>query len=293
MSIKYTLSVIMLASLVACGGGGGGSPGSDVASPTRLPVNGIVLSADLAPANLSCTDYVEYDTGNGRLTNNVWNKQAAGTFPYAQCITAKGPLSAKVYGWSWNWPANSGSVFAYPEIVYGWKPWNGGSSNVPTLPIRVSAITTLRFSYDLTVTTNGKHNVSTSMWLTSNGATSNKPDSSHITTEFMIWTDGYDFHPAGNLAAIYTTQTGTQYEVWFDPYQTDASGQNANVWKYVAYRAVVPSLTPTIDLKLILQDAVTRGYVSATDYVSNVELGNEIMSSSGQTWINSISLVAQ
>ena len=293
MSIKYALSATMLAALVACGGGGGGGNVAIDRTVSTTPAQGIILSADPAPTNLSCTDYAEYDTGNGRLANNVWNKQAVGAFPYTQCITTKGPLSAKIFGWSWNWPANSGSVFAYPEIVYGWKPWNGGTSNVSALPIRVSAITTLRFSYDLTVITNGKHNVSTSMWLTSSGATSNNPDASHITTEFMIWTDGYDFQPAGNLAAIYTTQTGTQYEVWFDAHQTDASNQNTNVWKYVAYRAVVPSLTPTIDLKLILKDAVTRGYVSDSDYVANVELGNEVMSGTGQTWINSISLVAQ
>ena len=289
MSVKYTLSAIMLAALTACGGGGSG--GTIVSA---APAGNSVLSADPAPANISCTDYSEYDTGNGRLANNVWNKQAAGTFPYTQCLTAKGPLSAKIFGWSWNWPANSGSVFAYPEIVYGWKPWNGGTSNVPTLPIKVSAITTLRFSYDVTVITNGKHNVATSMWLTSNGTTSNNVDASHVTTEFMIWSDGYDFQPAGNMAGIYTTLTGTQYEVWFNTSQVDASGQNLNLkWKYVAYRAVVPNLAPTIDLKLILKDAVTRGFISSSDYVSNVELGNEVMSSSGQTWINSISLIAQ
>lgn len=292
----------MLATLAACGGGGAGSNGPTSTSPDSVinanDANGnranIVLSVDPLPTNLGCVDYFEYNTGNGILTNNVWNKQAAGNFAYSECVTYKGPASAKIWGWSWNWPSNSGNVFSYPEIVFGWKPWNPDASTTSSLPKKISSLNTLNFSYDLTVTTNGMHNVATSMWLTDNGvAYAGLPNASHITTEFMIWTDGYSWSPAGTLRGHYTSPTGIVYEVWFTPFHGDSSGQNSIVWKYVAYRATTPTLSTTLDIKSILNDAVTRGFVSANDYVSDVELGNEVMSGAGQTWINSISLVVQ
>ena len=39
-----------------------------------------------------------------------------------------------------------------------------------------------------------------------------------------------------------------------------------------------------------MADAVSRGLVNSNNYIANVELGNEIMSGSGVTWINKFSV---
>ena len=259
--------------LSACGGGSG-------------PVQPALTAS---PVNLTCVDYAQVSTNIGTLTNNVWNRQAAGSFAYSQCLTARNRNTSPQYGWSWSWPTNSGSVFSYPEVVLGWKPWNGGQTTVPSLPIRVNAINNFSWSYAVEVHTTGIHDIATSMWLTSNGATSNNVDTSHLTTEFMIWSDGYAFSPAGNMVGQVGIN-GVNYEVWSDPNQTDASGQNSNVWKYVAYRMTSPQLSVTLDIKAILNDAVSRGLVTAADYVSDIELGTEVMSGSGNLWVDSLTL---
>jgi len=287
MTVKLTLASLIAIILTACGGGGGNN--SNTIAPTAT---GLTLSTDIAPADLSCTDYTEYALINSRYANNVWNKQAAGSYPYVQCIRQRGPLATKELGWRWNWPSNSDTVFGYPEVVIGWKPWNGGKTTNEHLPIKVNAVTKFDFSFDVETATNGKHNLATSMWLTSNGLTYNNPTPTYITTEFMIWTDGFDFQPAGSMLGQ-TVINGITFEVWYAPVQRDASGQNNNAWKYIAYRATTPHLSTTLDIKQILNDAVGRGIVSPSDYVSNIELGNEVMSGVGETWVKSLTLDVQ
>jgi hypothetical protein len=43
-------------------------------------------------------------------------------------------------------------------------------------------------------------------------------------------------------------------------------------------------------LNAFLQHAVEQGFISSDHYVSDVEVGNEIMSGTGETWIKAIDL---
>lgn len=281
MQFKITPVVFSILLLVGCGGGGSG-PDS-----TTIPVQN-----NPAPKDISCADYFEYSVPPVRYVNNVWNKQAANGYPYVQCIRQQGYSNARQYGWRWQWPINSTTVFSYPAVVMGWKPWNGGQSSVAALPIKINNISKFTWSYDVATASNSKYNLSTSLWLTSNGTTYNNPTSTYITTEFMIWSTGYGFRPAGTLKG-YIDIDGTTFEVWHNPAQTDASNQNTNVWKYIAYRAVSPIPTATLDIKKFLNDAVNRGLLDSNEYVSSLEMGNEIMSGIGETWIRSLALDVQ
>jgi hypothetical protein len=108
----------------------------------------------------------------------------------------------------------------------------------------------------------------------------------------MIWTDGYTFTPAGQMIGIAIVD-GIQFEVWYARDWGDVSGANSNHWDYVAYRATSPRLSVSLDIKKILEDAVARGVINPTHYVSNIEVGNEILSGAGETWITALSLDVQ
>ena len=117
-----------------------------------------------------------------------------------------------------------------------------------------------RWAYNVDVTTTGKHNVASSMWITRSGATSSSPSAQDIATEFMIWSRGQDFNPGGQMIA--TATIGTQsFEVWYAQDWGDVSGANPNKWSYVAYRAVNGSTAVDLDIKAIVDDAVSRGLV--------------------------------
>lgn len=288
--------------LVACGGGGGGT-NTSAPNPNLWSTPGLaelVQASGSAATNLTCKDWDMYThtPALGRLDNNVWNAGASGGYLHKQCITMRGPSTNKQFGWSWDWPSSSSTVFAFPEVRFGWTPWGYIPPNPnegTRLPIKISSITRFIFNYSVTVSSNGHQNTATAMWLTHSGTTGSTAHVYDIATEFMIWSDGYGvMRPSGIQQPGLTTINGTDFEVWFNPNQIDASGANPTaVWNYVAYRMVSPQQNVSLDIKQILNDAALRGLISTSDYVSNVELGNEINSGQGQTWLNSVSLDIQ
>lgn len=273
--------------LAACGGGGSGPAAAAPAPPASSPTGGAQAQ------ELSCDDFATVEVaGMGRLINNTWNKAAAGSFAVKQCLIKRESATAVSYGWSWSWPANSNDVYAYPAIMVGWKPWDGGSSNHASLPARIASVKAFRWAYDIALEGSGKTNLSTSLWITRTGATSATPNRADIANEIMIWTAGQGFQPGGQLIAT-TAIGGRSFEVWYAKDWGDASGANSNKWNYIAYRATTQTSSTTLDMQSFVADAVARGLVDPQHFISSIELGSEIMSGSGSAWINSLSLTIE
>lgn len=241
---------------------------------------------------ISCADNFQKDTPVGRLANNVWNKQAAGSFEYHQCIVSRIINGAVQYGWSWSWPTQSSSVFSYPESFIGWNPWIGGVSTHEKLPIRIDAINSFKYTYAVKTITTGRYNLTTSLWLTRTGQTGLVPNPDDISTEFLIWTDGSGVTPGGSRIAK-TTLDGVDFEIWYAKDWKSTSANDGNRWDYVTYRSIAKFPAARLDIKKILEDATSRGLIRASHYVSNIETGNEIVSGLGVTWITSLSLDIQ
>jgi hypothetical protein len=110
----------------------------------------------------------------------------------------------------------------------------------------------------------------------------------------MIWTYSTrgHFNPAGKKTAEIRVD-GAAWEVWVDRNWKDVSGMNENRWTYITYRSPKSSLSAKIDLMKLLGYAVEQQLITADLYVSNVELGNEIMSGSGITWVESFSVIVK
>jgi hypothetical protein len=238
---------------------------------------------------LSCADSYELDTRVGRLTNNVWNKQAIGDAPYRQCLKARGRGSGREWGWSWSWPVESRTVLAFPQVTFGWKPWNGGMPTDDRLPIAIATIKSLNLTYEIETRAEGKYILSIALWLTRTGRTASAANPSDISADINIWMVGDAFDPAGAHVGDIAVDD-LEFEVWYAADMGDASGANANRWNHVVYRAVSPQLSESLDIDEFVADAVSRGYVSREHYVSSIEIGNEVMSGSGATWINDLSL---
>lgn len=246
------------------------------------------LSAARGESTLGCDDAYSVPTPLGRIANNVWNRQAAGEHPFRQCILVRDTPEGDEYGWSWEGLPVGDTLISFPQVVLGWKPWDGGASSHPELPVRIADLAGLRLSYDVRTRAFGKYNLATTLWLTRSGAEGEAPDPMDITADVMIWSEGSGFDPFGTRVGNVTID-GTELEVWFAPDLGDPSGEGPR-WNYVAYLYPRKTQAVALDLKKILEHAAAAGFISADHYVSDVEVGNEVMSGAGETWIRSLSL---
>src|SRR5690606_21866187 len=197
--------------------------------------NGTTQAADDPSKELGCGDTYTEALAIGRIANNAWNRQAAGDYPSRQCIRLRSTPNGQQYGWSWDWPTQSDTLLSFPQVIFGWKPWDGGKSSHPQLPMRIAEVGRLELSYEIETRASGKHNLATTLWLTRTGSIGAEPNPKDINTDLMIWTDGFDFDPFGTQVGRASID-GLDFEVWFasELSTPDADGPR---WSYVAYRA--------------------------------------------------------
>lgn len=101
-----------------------------------------------------------------------------------------------------------------------------------------------------------------------------------ITHELMIWLEAYgSMGPAGAV-----TETVTIGGADYDVHVADNFGRG---WRYIAYRRKVAQLgATTLDIKAILDHARARALITGAEFVSSIELGNEVISGAGETTVS-------
>ncbi len=124
------------------------------------------------------------------------------------------------------------------------------------------------------------------MWLITEAYKGSEPNKSVIAAEIMFWTyyTGGHLDPAGRK---YTEViiSDRVWEVWYQSDWEDKSGINDNKWIYISFKAKNPSLKAGIPGFELLNYAIQEGLISRDLYIADIELGNEIMSGSGITWV--------
>lgn len=276
------LAALIVLALSACGGGG--TPGD--ATPSQQPQS--------ITTEIDCAANASVNTPLGRLHNNAWNQQAAGNQRWRQCLLRQDTGEQRLYGWSWQWPADTKQVLAYPGLTVGAKPWEPGPGNDARFPRALAATQKLLLAYDLETTSTGDNNLAASMWLINTPTVANPPDEAAITTEVMVWTrtDGADWS-AGDTPVAEVSIDDQRWQVFAQRNWGDASGGSSHRWTLVSYLAMSASNRASIDLRKILADAQARGLVSGNDYIANVELGNEVANGTGTTWVKAFSVTIE
>lgn len=228
-----------------------------------------VLSIDDATAIL----------GPFSLINNTWN---IGTLvngqDFTQTISYDPNDLAHDVRITWAYDSNQNPVLAYPELQLGFKPW--GQQGSTALVTAISSLRNLDLTFDISISgqTDG-FNVAYDLWLTDEPA--GGPET--ITTELMIWLHSGAFTPAGTVVATYHGADFTA-KVWQADNFSAAPGVD---WRYLAVDIDTEKLTGSIDLDGLLRFLADRGIVSASDYLTGVELGAEITKGTGAMTIHS------
>lgn len=239
---------------------------------------------------LDCTGGNTVRLPVGMLLNNMWNRASAGPGAWRQCLQMRQREGRSEYGWFWKWPAKDG-LYAYPELLVGRSPWQPTPTNDTRFPRRVADTRALNIDYEVESRSKGKKNLAVEFWLTNTPPVDGQQDIRSIKTELMIWSDASDDIGAPTRNPKITVDIdGMTWAVQIEPGWGDGSGGSSNKWTLITYYAMKNTSSIRYDARKFLADAMSRGLVDANDYLWGVELGNEIISGSGSTWIKRFQL---
>jgi len=246
-----------------------------LAAVAMLAASGVFAAA--APAQAATTTLCNSQTaavagGAYTVQNNEWNSSAP------ECVTTDGNADFTVANSSIN-NAVGGAPGGYPSIYKGCH-WGACTSN-SGLPIPVSSMTPGEVTTSWSTTqTSGAYDVAYDIWYNQTPTTSGQPNAE----EMMIWinhTSGVD--PCGSVVASNVSVGGNTYTVW--------ECRIDNTWNDVSY--VLNSGTTSVsnlDIDLLAADSVSRGYMTDSDYLIDLEAGFELWQGGAGLATNSYSV---
>lgn len=254
-----------------------------LAAATAAVGAGLLASAPLAsaavsPNAVSCTSTAT-TTGTQTIQNgeyiiqdNEWNSSAE------QCITYTSGTAWSVTTANFNLPTN-GAPATYPSIYKGCH-WGLCTTTNSQMPIQVSNLGTATTSWSTTQPGSGAYDVAYDIWFNSTPTTPGQPDG----TEMMIWLNSRGgVQPFGGQTGTANID-GFNWNVW--------TGQQTS-WKIISY-VLNPGGTSfnNLDVKPLIQDAVSRGSLNPAHYLIDAEAGFEIWQGGQGLGTNSFSFSA-
>ena len=274
---------VLLSAMVLASGCSSGAATPDAAAPDAgLP------GKDAPGVTSDCNSEATFIDGPYRYVNNEWGSaNASGSFE--QCVLKREAAGGSEYGWTWSWPGKQSDVLAYPEAIYGWKPWSGGPSTDPRFPFRVADMRGLTLNFNVELEATGFYDLAAEVWLVQDGEFS-AANPGLITAEVMFWLDSSELRPAGAVIAA-PSIGGVEYEL----FQAENFGDrgDGSGWTYLVFRRREAVHQGTLDVLPLLEYLAEQGWVASTDFVAGVEFGTEVSSGSGTLWNQELSVEAR
>lgn len=226
--------------------------------------------------------YAEARSGPWRILVNDWN---AGGMRFGEDYTMsafapEGGIAGARFEWDFPAAPDWWMPRAYPEAIFGAKPWDGPASTDPLLPLPVDeAFVDLSFALNWGAPPGqpeGGFNVAVSLWL------SDDPEAGRagIREEVMIWLGSGDFTPAGAVAGRGSDPVG-DYAIWTNADHGDASGGVDFGWRYNAVVYDEAQRDGRIGLAALLADLEARELIASDLFVMSVEVGAEVATGAG------------
>jgi hypothetical protein len=191
------------------------------------------------------------------VENNEWNSSAS------ECISTDGNADFTVANSSIS--LSGGAPGGYPAIYKGCH-WGDCTSN-SGLPVQVGSLApgTVTTSWATSQPGGGAYDVAYDIWYNQSPTTPGQPNAE----EMMIWlnhTGGVE--PAGSVVASNVSLGGRTYDIWEDQMSS---------WKDVSYVMTSGATSVSnLDIGTLAADSVSRGYMTDSDYLIDLEAGFEL-----------------
>jgi hypothetical protein len=194
------------------------------------------------------------------VQNNEWGSGAP------ECIATDGNADFTVTSSSIN-NATNGAPGGYPSIYQGCHWGSCSSGGLTSNPIQVSSLTSGRVTTSWSTSQPGGSNaydVAYDIWFNQTATTSGQPNC----TELMVWLNhNGSVQPFGSRFATGVSVGGRSYDVW--------NGQQS--WGNTISYTMTSGTTSVsnLDVGTLAQDAVSRGHLSRSCHLIDVEAGFE------------------
>jgi hypothetical protein len=250
-----------------------------------LFVFSLMVSCDNGTTDDRIIDYSDWGRisfSEYNMCNSIWNKGEIVNYSQFVYITRGSNFPV---GWEYTWPSGieEGDVKTYPNIQFGWNPWDG-STTTGDLSAAIGDINgfTVTFDLDTTVQPGTKYNLSFDIWITEHDYVTNPP-TDNITREIMIW---LDYSPDVVFPGpTPVTIDGDNYlfvrypNVTTDDYTRD----------YIAFLKDPPDApgthSRTYNIKAFFDYLLGETFITNEEYMTIIHLGNEVWYGSGEVLI--------
>lgn len=251
------------------------------ATALLLALGGVVAAlAGSSGAQAATTSLCQEQTasasgGTYTVQNNEWGSSAS------ECISTDGGADFTVANSSIS-NSTSGAPGGYPSIYQGCHWGACTSGGLADSPVQVSSLTSGKVTTSWSTTQPGGSNdydVAYDIWFNQTPTTTGQPNC----TELMVWLNhNGPVQPFGSEVATGVTVGGTSYNVW--------EGSQGS-FDTVSYTMTTPATSVSgLDLAPLAQDAVSRGYLSSSCYLIDIEAGFELWQGGAGLATNSFSV---
>ena len=237
-----------------------------LALPAGLALAGGLLAVSLPAASSEAStnptlcqqQTAHIDSSDYTVENNEWGSSEP------ECSTPEGATGFKVAN-----SAIANSTYGAPggyTAIYKGCHW-GQCTRDSGLPIKVADITPGKVTTSWSTTQPGGSNdydVAYDIWFNQTAKTDGQPNG----TEMMIWLNhNGPVQPFGSKSASNVSIGGRSYDVWY--------GNQG--WNTVSYTMNTGTTSVTnLDLQPLIADAISRGWISPSWYLIDVEAGFEM-----------------
>lgn len=223
-----------------------------------------------------CSEQTAPVGGGGYIVqNNEYDSSAS------ECVSTDGNADFTVANSSIA-NATNGSPGAYPSIYQGCHWGNCSSGGLTSTPIEVSNLTSAAVTTSWNTTQPGgssAYDVAYDIWFNKTPTTTGQPNC----TELMVWLNhNGSVQPFGSQIASGVSVGGHTYNVW--------EGTQSS-WDTISYSMTTGATSVSnLDVGALAQDAVSRGYLSSSCYLIDVEAGFELWQGGAGLATNSFSV---
>jgi Glycosyl hydrolase family 12/Cellulose binding domain len=209
------------------------------------------------------------------VQNNEYDSSAS------ECVTTDGNADFTVANSSIA-NATDGSPGAYPSIYQGCHWGSCSSGGLTSTPIEVSKLTSGAVTTSWSTTQPGgssAYDVAYDIWFHKTPTTTGQPNC----TELMVWLNhNGSVQPFGSQVASGVSVGGHTYNIW--------EGAQSS-WNTISYSMTSGTTSVSnLDVGTLAQDAVSRGYLSSSCYLIDVEAGFELWQGGAGLATNSFSV---